>query len=186
MRDAFGGAALAPYWVFIRTPREKWYGLAGALDIRARPQSIGGSGQPSFIGRRLQHLWASASTHLHFVSQRDGDVAGLVAFQNSDYYYFLGLAREGGKLVVCVKKRAGPSDPQDGTIAASVSIDAVAIVALYLKIEARGRAYDFYYGTRPDEWTPLLRNADGTILSTKTAGGFVGTVIGMYAYAAGP
>ncbi len=68
----------------------------------------------------------------------------------------------------------------------SVSIDAIASVALYLKIEARGRAYDFYYGTRPDEWMPLLRNADGTILSTKTAGGFVGTVIGMYAYAAGP
>jgi alpha-N-arabinofuranosidase len=29
----------------------------------------------------------------------------------------------------------------------------------------------------------LLRDADGTILSTKHAGGFVGTMLGMYAYA---
>jgi hypothetical protein len=30
---------------------------------------------------------------------------------------------------------------------------------------------------------PLLLEADGTILSTKVAGGFVGTGFGLYAYA---
>ena len=185
LRDSFSGAALAPTWSFIRTPREKWYELAGSLDIRARPQSIGGAGQPSFVGRRQQHIWASASTAVHFAPQNDGDAAGLVAFQSANFYYFIGLAREGGKLVVSLRKRAGAADPENGDIAASAPVELVPGAPLYLKIDARGGLYDFYYGTKAGEWTPLLRDADGTILSTKTAGGFVGTMFGMYAYKAG-
>ena len=42
--------------------------------------------------------------------------------------------------------------------------------------------YDFFYATAVGEWTPLLEDADSAILSTKVAGGFVGTIFGMYAY----
>jgi len=185
LHDGFSGAALAPYWIFIRTPHEKWYELSGSLNIRARPQSIGALGQPSFIGRRQQHIWASASTSVHFAPQNDGDAAGLVAFQNANYFYFVGLAREGGKLVVSLRKRVGPSDPENGNVIVSAPVELAKGAPLYLKIDARGGLYDFYYGTKPGEWTALSRDADGTILSTKTAGGFVGTMFGMYAYKAG-
>ena len=53
----------------------------------------------------------------------------------------------------------------------------------YLKIQARGPMYDFYYGREPGKWTLLAKDVDGTILSTKKAGGFVGTLFGMYAHA---
>jgi xylan 1,4-beta-xylosidase len=55
---------------------------------------------------------------------------------------------------------------------------------VYLRIDARsgGGRYDFFYGTREGEWTLLLGNADGSILSTQVAGGFVGTMLGLYAY----
>ena len=36
----------------------------------------------------------------------------------------------------------------------------------------------------PGRWTPLLKDADGTMLSTKSAGGFVGTLFGLHAYGA--
>ena len=37
LRDEFDGAKLAPYWLMIRTPRERWYELQhGALVLRAR------------------------------------------------------------------------------------------------------------------------------------------------------
>jgi alpha-N-arabinofuranosidase len=55
---------------------------------------------------------------------------------------------------------------------------------VYLRIDARGGRYDFWYGTRENEWTPLITNADGTVLSTQVAGGFVGTMLGLYAYRA--
>jgi alpha-N-arabinofuranosidase len=179
-RDEFDGSALGPQWLFIRTPHERWYSLSqSSLILPARPVAIGSDGQPSFVGRRQQHGWASASTAMRFAPKIDGERAGLVAFQNSNYFYFLGLLRENGKTNICVTKRAGSSDPENGTaLICTPAPDG----PLNLKIEARGGAYDFYYGTEPDRWTLLLRNADGTILSTKTAGGFVGTVIGMYAY----
>ena len=53
---------------------------------------------------------------------------------------------------------------------------------IYLKIQARGGLYDFYYGYQPDQWTRLAHDVDGTILSTKRAEGFVGTYFGMYAH----
>ncbi|MDB4889636.1 MAG: xylB, partial [Gemmatimonadetes bacterium] len=40
----------------------------------------------------------------------------------------------------------------------------------------------FSYARRPGEWTTLHDNADGTILSTKVASGFVGAMLGLYAY----
>ena len=83
-----------------------------------------------------------------------------------------------------LRKRAGAADPENGNIAASAPVELVPGAPLYIKIDARGGLYDFYYGTKAGEWTPLSRDADGTILSTKTAGGFVGTMFGMYAYKA--
>jgi len=50
-----------------------------------------------------------------------------------------------------------------------------------LRIDARDGRYDFSYATRENDWQVLLKDADGTILSTKVAGGFVGTMLGMYA-----
>jgi alpha-N-arabinofuranosidase len=52
----------------------------------------------------------------------------------------------------------------------------------YLKIEARGAEYDFSYGLSENDWQTLHEGADGTILSTNVAGGFVGTLFGMYAH----
>ena len=53
---------------------------------------------------------------------------------------------------------------------------------VYLKIQARGGLYDFYYGSALDKWTLLAKDVDGTVLSTKRAGGFVGTLFGLYAH----
>ncbi len=42
--------------------------------------------------------------------------------------------------------------------------------------------YSFYYKTSDKgEWNLLIKDVDGSILSTKEAGGFVGTYLGMYA-----
>ena len=52
-----------------------------------------------------------------------------------------------------------------------------------MKIDARGARYDFSYAFAPGRWIVLKEGADGTILSTKVAGGFVGATLGMYAHA---
>jgi alpha-N-arabinofuranosidase len=52
---------------------------------------------------------------------------------------------------------------------------------LYLKIEARAQAFNFYCALQPGEWNPVAEAVDGRILSTPVAGGFLGTYIGMLA-----
>ena len=44
-----------------------------------------------------------------------------------------------------------------------------------------GQAYSFYYAAFPETWIPIAENADGRVLSTQVAGGFVGAHIGLYA-----
>jgi xylan 1,4-beta-xylosidase len=186
VRDDFKSPTLAPYWTFIRTPREKWYSLSantGTLAIDARPAKLGSNGQLSFIGRRQQHLNATASTALRFTPSHDDDAAGLVAFQNDEFYYFIGVTMVGGARVVRVVERAGKLTDGAERVLGSAPLDGAGPV--YLKIVARGARYDFLYALKPDAWKPLFMNADGTVLSTKVAGGFVGTMFGMYAYSPG-
>jgi len=182
--ETFAAAGtLDPHWLMIRTPHESWYAISkDGLAITARAEAIGGDGQPSFIGRRQQHGWMEASAGMRFDAHTDGARAGLVAFQNSDYFYFLDLVREQGTESVCVTKRAGVSDPEQGAVVACAPVTLGPDANIDLKIVARGAAYDFAYATAPGQWTTLVRDADGTILSTKKAGGFVGTIIGMYAF----
>ncbi|HIL08965.1 MAG TPA: hypothetical protein EYG11_09720 [Candidatus Latescibacteria bacterium] len=52
---------------------------------------------------------------------------------------------------------------------------------LYLKVEAREQDYSFYYAATAGAWSPVVEKADGRVLSTQIAGGFVGAYIGLYA-----
>jgi alpha-N-arabinofuranosidase len=187
VRDEFDAAALPPYWMTMRNPRSRWWSLGnGQLTLQARGVGIGDFGNPSFWGRRQQHMNASASTLVRFAPARDGDHAGLVTLQNDEFWYFLAVTLEDGRPVVELERRAGPSDPAAGVRIASAPLDVAAGAPVYLRADARGGSYDFYYATKPGEWRPLRRGEDGKILSTRTAGGFVGVVFGLHAYSAPP
>jgi len=184
LRDEFDSTALAPYWNVVRTPREQWFDLTsspGALSIRARPVDLASREQPSFIARRQQHEMASASTAVHFRPVRDGDEAGLAALQSETYHYTLTVARTADTTVVQVKMRAGE---RPDSVIARVPVRLVGDRPVELRIDDNGARSDFYYALSPGHWIPLLRGADGTVLSSKRAGGFVGTMLGMYAYSA--
>jgi xylan 1,4-beta-xylosidase len=184
--DEFDAGELDPYWTFIRTPREQWYDMnsePGSLIIKSRPHHIGGRAQPSFIGRRQQHAHATVTTEMSYMPENQGDAAGLVAFQNDDYYYFLGITLDqNGETVIRVLQRAGSGNEGEPVILAEESVPLTLDTPVYLKIDARGRYYDFSYRLGSEGWVVLAEDADGTILSTQTAGGFVGAMLGMYAY----
>ena len=186
-RDDFDAPALAPEWVVLRTPRDRWYDLSaapGALTLRARPVDIGSREQPAFVARRQQHLRAEASTAMWYRPTAAGDKAGLAAFHNETHYYLLSVALAGGRPVVQLERRAGEGTQGALTVIASAPVPLSAAAPLYLRIVAREGRYDFFYGNRPNEWTLLKGDVDGTVLSTRVAGGFVGTMLGMHAYRA--
>lgn len=179
LRDEFQDATLPMIYNFIRTPRENWYSLENdLLLIQARNNPIDKLGQPSFIGRRQQHNYCSAIVSLQYNPTKSGDKAGLVAFQNKTHYYFIGITLKDEKMAI-VLEQGSTNGPVEIT---SSNIEIENSEPVYLKIEARGKYYDFYYALQPDDWQLLKEDIDGTLLSTNVAGGFVGTYFGMYAY----
>lgn len=179
LRDEFNDSTLALYWNFIRTPHEKWYELRnGNLLIKARSASIDKPVQPSFIGRRQQHAYCSASASLLYSLTNENEKAGLVAFQNEQHYYFLGVSMLDGKQSIVLEKCCA----EGRILLKSEPFVQRPNKAVFLKIEARGEFYDFYYATESNQWKILEKDVDGTILSTRAAGGFVGAYVGMYAY----
>ena len=184
-RDEFDARDLRYQWVMIRTPRERWFDLAsspGSLTLRPRGEKLGERGQPSFLGRRQQHISASASVAMRYAPDADGDKAGIVAFQNDDHFYFLGVGRDGGASTIRLERAVIGGAPGATEVVASAPFAQSGNGAIFLKIAARGGQYDFLYGTRAGEWTALAKDVDGTILSTKKAGGFVGSLFGLYAH----
>ncbi|MDG5766229.1 glycoside hydrolase family 43 protein [Balneolales bacterium ANBcel1] len=183
--DTFEEDELALYWSFIRTPTEKWYELDnGMLKIQPRPVHISDGGNPSFIGRRLQHARAIASTAMTYRPSAPGDAAGMVAFQRENNYFFLGVTLEEGaeQPVIQLEKRSGDTSGGTTVILASKPLEYDTDSPVYLRIEAREDEYDFYYSLTENRWELLYEGADGKVLSTERAGGFIGSFFGMYSY----
>ena len=106
----------------------------------------------------------------------------MVAFQNDDFYFLMSVALESGRPVIQLHRAAGPGQGADPELVASAPLQGPLGAPLYLRIQAERDSYDFYYGYSPDEWTPLHRDLDGKLLSTRTSGGFVGVTFGLYAF----
>jgi len=182
IRDEFNGSKLPPYWMMMRNPVGKWWRLAGgALHLDARGTALGDMGNPSLWARRQQHLNATVTTRVRFSPPSDAAEAGLAAMQNDEYFYYLAVGRDHGKRVVRLRRRAGGPDAMAGAVLASSPIPHGPIE---LRINARGAAYDFGWSADGKSWHSLARNADGTLLSTKKSGGFVGAVFALYAHGA--
>lgn len=185
-REEFDAPALPPQWLFARTPRSQWWNTGkGALVLQPRAERIGGNGQPSFVGRRVQHMKASFATRLRFSPSRPGDEAGLLAVQNDDFYYAFGLGtNERGDPVLRVHRRRGRDEPADGTVLAERTLGPEARDGLTLKIEIDKARIGFRYSTDGAAFATLLDDADARVLTTAVAGGFTGAVVGPYAHKA--
>lgn len=181
-RDEFdsGAEQLAPLWLMLRNPKEQWWSLTepkGQLSLTPRPDSLDGTGNPAFFGRRLQHAKFEASTVL--APSVAGDVsAGLALFQSETHYYFLGVRRVAEGLAVFVELANGGKP----TCVAQTIIPASEVVELRLKGDELVGAFSFRAAGR--EWRTLVSDADLKPITTNAAGGgvhFTGAVVGPHA-----
>ncbi|KAF0093906.1 MAG: xylan 1 4-beta-xylosidase [Puniceicoccaceae bacterium 5H] len=177
-RDDFEGPELGLPWNMLRNPQRRWWHLnpeAGTLSLE--PQAIGLDTlqNPSFLGRRQQHLSFEASTSLELPPK--GTEAGMVAFQNAKHHFFLGVnSHDDGGATVFLERANGEAP----AVVVSRELETVQGNQLDLQIRAENRTYTFAYRTDGGEWQDLSRE-DGALLSTHEAGGFVGAYLGLFA-----
>jgi alpha-N-arabinofuranosidase len=183
IREEFDSAKLPSDWMMLRNPQGHWWRAgSGWLQLDARPVSLADHGNPSLLARRQAHLNATATTRVRFNAASDDAEAGITAFQNDEYWYLLALGSNHGKPVVRVRRRAGEGEPPRGIVLAQAPLPAGSV---QLRISAHGARYDFAWSKDGRRWRTLVKDADGTILSTQKAGGFVGAVFGLYAHNGG-
>ncbi len=175
--EEFDDPKLAMSWIGIRTPKAPFYRLDGGALVLESGAALGDkSGVPAFIGRRQQHHIATVSTTLNFAPIKNGDRAGLAAFQNDRAFLFFGVTEIDGKPAVALYVRKNATED---TLIASAPI-AGGPVTLTMRADCGAAAFDYIAGGKT---VTLKAGVDISFLSTASAGGFVGTVIGPYAYA---
>ncbi len=177
-RDDFSATQLAPQWLMLRTPRERWFSLTARPDnltLTPRPVDLSSTANPSFLAIRQQHQFAVVETELDFSGAQPGDRAGLAIFADEEHHFFLG--QQGGQIIVAV--RNGSGDPAEGRTIAAVANPAAK--ALRLRITVDGPWLSFEYALPGGRWIMLLGKADGAFLASELSNQFTGTVIGPYA-----
>ncbi|HTN37799.1 MAG TPA: family 43 glycosylhydrolase, partial [Arachidicoccus sp.] len=178
-RDDFDSPNLNFRFVMLRNPSDNLYALRqGTLQLPLKPVTAAELGNPAFIGFRQSNLVCSAKTRLLFNTTKDNERAGLVIFQNESHYYYLCKSVIDNEEVVELFKSATDESGKEELIAsAKIGGDRKYID---LKISADKDKYSFYYSSGADKWKLLKADVDGRFLSTKEAGGFVGSMFGLY------
>jgi alpha-N-arabinofuranosidase len=184
-RDDFTIDNLNNRYAFLRNPAEGLYHLnKGKLFLPLKAATVSGKENPAFIGFRQPNLIGFATTELEFTAASENEKAGLIIFQSENHYYFLCKSLQNGQPVVQLFK--GPGKQNAGVLPILLaSQPLIKNKNFYLKIEAKGDTYSFCYANKKNKWKLLKDSVDGKFLSTKDAGGFVGSMFAMYASSGG-
>jgi xylan 1,4-beta-xylosidase len=175
---------LDPALLFLRTCDSSSfsYDKANGLTLKLKPETIMELGNPSFVGKRQQHLFCTTETELSFSARADNEKSGIVIFQDEKHFYYLCKSVEQSKPVVQLFKSSTEGATMELLGQASLTASSKNI---FLRINAQADKYSFEFSEKKDSWTVLKDNVDGKFLSTQVAGGFIGCVFGMYATSSG-
>ncbi|WP_129789939.1 glycoside hydrolase family 43 protein [Promicromonospora panici] len=154
-------------WVSLRGPVVSEV-ADGAVTLHPQPVPLSGRGIPAFLGRRQDMHGFVFETLLatEHIGEHD---AGVVALQDENTFLAARVRRRADGCVVRVTGRMGGAEVTRTEV--PVAGDVV------LRIRSDGRSYEFVAGTSDGEH--LLAAFPHTALSTETAGGFVGVLLGV-------
>lgn len=175
---------LDPSLLFMRTVDSSSFSISKkhGLVLKLKPETIAEYGNPSFVGKRQQHLYSRAETEMQFRAQSESEKAGLVAFQNENHFYFLAVSQKEGQEVIQLFKSTTDGSGMETIVEVPLKSKNDEIK---LAIESKGDMYSFHYSINGKDWHLVKENVDAKFLSTKEAGGFIGCLYGMYATSSG-
>ena len=175
--DLFNESSLDKEWMFLRNPKRECYHLTKqGITIDAQPANIYQKESISAIFRRQQHTRFTATTEVNFTPHSEKDLAGMVALQNEAYNFVFGKTILNGRPSLVLSR----TEKEKAVIGTVILNEEEADLPIQLRIAGDGKYYTFYYRTDSGEWHTLAQGIDASNLSTHKAGGFIGTMIGLY------
>lgn len=175
--DNFDEKDLSLEWIMLREPDKQWWKVnpkAGKLELLPRSEKLYGTGNPSYLGRRVRHADYTATLTVE-VPKEEGLSAGLALFMTERYHYFLGVRRSNdnvGVYLECVK---------GGQVDQIAAADLPPVDEIDLRIETQKDRCAFLYRPKGGDWQTLVKNADAKMISSSVPDGmFLGTTVGPH------
>lgn len=181
--EEFADSTLGVKWMTLRGPATEYYSLTenpGFLTIKCADVKSSDKEVLPFVCRTINHHNFTADTHLSFLPEADNHVAGLLIFKDEKHQYLLARTKEGDAHKIEVRKIG-----EDGSSTIAQTEVPADLSNFDLRVEGKGLNYNFSFSTDDGKtWQTVAENVDAGYTSTAAAGGFTGTVVGMYASSA--
>ena len=149
------------------------------MTLEARKVSLYKRGNPSYLCRWLKNRNFDVKTVVEFDPKSSDELAGLALQQHEKCNYVLGktLDANGRAVVTLVRHDNGGK-----------KVVATAPLAkngrLALRCEGKDMTLRFFWSEDGKNWTAIGGEEKADVLTTATAGGFIGATVGLYATSA--
>ncbi len=179
VRTNFKNGQLGPEWVYIRNYHPENYTFtSGKLRLKATPADLDNYKEsPTFIGRRQEQFDFTATTSVQLQQATSADEAGLTVYMSEQSHYDLFVKQlTNGEQAVVLRYRLGELTHIEKEIALPSK------AKVQLRVKGNNEVYSFEYATDGKNFRKLGK-INTRYISTETAGGFTGIMLGMYAVA---
>ena len=185
--DHFNGK-LPIHWLVLRMPvnqKDASFSLTdreGALRLFTKAATTRTLEHPAFTGRRITDKDWTFSALIEFTPKKNCEAAGLILLQSEDYQYRMEIFADNGSNSLRLVKAAGKEKP-DEIIAEKKDAftDADKEIRTVLSCQCIDMKLSFFFGKDQYSLSCIADNVDARILSTDYAGGFVGSLAGVFA-----
>lgn len=174
--ESFSSGKLNHRWIAVRGPREDFSVLTkNGLQLIPFPANVKAESPIAALFHRQQHKSFTATATISYTPLSEKDLAGIICYQKESFNYVFGITLKDKEYYILLERT------QDGnsTIIASEKIDLSKPVKL--RVTADQDNYQFSYSTDQQTFKNVGGTVSGDILSTNLAGGFTGSLIGLYA-----
>ncbi|MDX9946690.1 MAG: glycoside hydrolase family 43 protein [Bacteroidales bacterium] len=186
--DNFTSEKLDYRWIGVRGWREEFIDTSkDGVKINPYPVNIKEVKPTSTLFCRQQHNNFEASVIMAYKPVSSFELAGLVCYQSESFNYVFGITRKDNDDYIVLQRTERTSQGTEAQatskVIASEKIDISNPVKL--RVRAQGDDYQFSYSVDDGGYFKNLGGVvSGDILSTNVAGGFTGSLIGLYATSA--
>ncbi|MPS74963.1 MAG: glycoside hydrolase family 43 protein [Chryseobacterium sp.] len=162
-------------WIAMRGPRENFI-TATKTGVKVNPMetNIKALAPVSALFHRLQHEDFETSVTLDYKPKSEKELAGITLYQSETFNYVFGITKKDKDFYIVLER----TEKGASTLVASEKIS----LGKTIKFQVTGEKdnISFNYATDGKNFKNLGGPVSGDILSTDVAGGFTGSLIGLY------
>lgn len=162
-------------WIAMRGPRESFINITkNGVKVNPFATNIKALAPVSALFHRLQHESFETSVTLDFKPKSEKELAGITCYQSEKFNYVFGITKMDKDFYIVLER----TEKGESKLIASEKISLSKPVKL--QVVADKDEHSFNYSLDGKSYKNLGGPVSGDILSTDVAGGFTGSLIGLY------